>query len=281
MKGAVPMPAATSTSLEHSWQRTAEEAAEILVEAWGRHDICIVLGSGWSSAVESWETEGSELWPVTGLPGFSAQSVAGHAGSVQSVTFEKCRALVFRGRTHYYESRDPFAVAHATRVALATGCRLVVLTNAAGAINTAYELGQPVLIKDHINLTWASPFNEPPACDMTSIYTPRLIEKMRQLVPGIQTGVYTQFLGPQYESPAEIRMAALAGADLAGMSTAIEALAAVAGGAEVLGVSLVTNAAAGTSDAALSHADVLAVGRKSAGAVMESIRAAIPQLLTP
>jgi purine-nucleoside phosphorylase len=278
--GSASVSVVSFTSPQVSWQRKAEEAGDILVKDWGRQDICVVLGSGWSSAVESWESEGSELRPVTGLPGFSAQAVAGHAGSVQSVSFEEYRALVFRGRTHYYESRDPFAVAHAVRVALATGCRLIVLTNAAGAINTEYTLGQPVLIRDHLNLTWASPFNEPPDCDMTAIYAPRLIEKMQQLVPGIRAGVYAQFLGPQYESPAEIRMAALAGADLAGMSTAIEALAAVAGGAEVMGVSLVTNAAAGTSEAALDHADVLAVGRRSAGAVLGKIRAAIPRLLT-
>lgn len=261
------------------WEQTAAEAGRMLVNDWGEHAACIVLGSGWSPAAERWEVLGSSLRRVATLPGFVDTTVMGHAGTVQSVPFGDKRALVFRGRTHYYESRDPFAVAHAVRVALATGCRLVVLTNAAGAINPDYELGQVVLIRDHINLTWTSPFNVRPSLDSSAIYSSRLLAEMQTLLPGTPAGVYAQFLGPQFESPAEIRMAAQAGADLAGMSTAIEALAAAAGGAEVLGISLVTNAAAGMPGAVLDHEDVLAVGQRSAGAVVDIINDAVVRLL--
>ncbi len=261
------------------WEQAAAEAGKVLVNDWGEHAACIVLGSGWSAAAERWESVGSDLRPVTTLPGFSETTVLGHAGTVQSVPFGDKRALVFRGRSHYYESRDPFAVAHAVRVALATGCRLFVLTNAAGAINPDYRLGQVVLIRDHLNLTWTSPFNFRPALDSSAIYSPRLLAEMQTLLPGTPSGVYAQFLGPQFESPAEIRMAALAGADLAGMSTTLEALAAAAGGAEVLGISLVTNAAAGMPGAVLDHQDVLAVGRRSAGTVVDIINDAVARLL--
>ncbi|KDN24052.1 purine-nucleoside phosphorylase [Amycolatopsis rifamycinica] len=262
-----------------TWEQMAAEAGKMLLNDWGEHAACIVLGSGWSAAAQRWEAGGSDLRSVTTLPGFVGTTVAGHAGTVQSVPFGDKRALVFRGRTHYYESRDPFAVAHAVRVALAVGCRLVVLTNAAGAINPDYGLGQVVLIRDHINLTWVSPFNFRPNLDPSAIYSSRLLAEMKSLLPDTPTGVYAQFIGPQFESPAEIKMAAQAGADLAGMSTAIEALAAAAGGAEVLGMSLVTNAAAGMPGAVLDHKDVLAVGRKSAGAVIDIINDAVVRLL--
>jgi purine-nucleoside phosphorylase len=171
-------------------------------------------------------------------------------------------------------------VVHGVRTLAAAGCRGLLLTNAAGSLRAEWPPGTPVLIADHLNLTGASPLLGPRFVDLTDAYAERLRTVARTVRPGLPEGVYAQFAGPQYETPAEVRMAGILGADLVGMSTALEAIAARDLGMEVLGVSLVTNVAAGLSDAAVAHADVLAVGRAAAGelgALLDGVLRAWPR----
>ena len=238
-----------------------------------RHDVAIVLGSGWSPAADEIGVPDVEV-PMRELASFPTPAVAGHAGMVRSVRAGRRRVLVLSGRVHLYEGHPPAAVVHGVRTAAAAGCGVVVLTNAAGAVNRGYEVGQPVLIRDHLNLTAASPLEgRPPPTgfslpfvDLTDLYAPRLRAAARAIDPDLQEGVYAGLRGPHYETPAEVAMLSSLGADLVGMSTVLEAIAARHLGLEVLGVSLVTNAAAGAG-APLDHAEVVAAGRAGAGRV--------------
>ncbi|MGB8021195.1 MAG: purine-nucleoside phosphorylase [Candidatus Nanopelagicales bacterium] len=244
----------------------AAQAARDLSERSGAaaHDIALVLGSGWGPAVDLLGRTQAEL-PVTALHGFAPSAVEGHAGMVRSVaTPTGRRALVFLGRTHLYEGRGVAAVVHAVRTAAAAGCRTIVLTNGCGGLNPSWTPGTPVLISDHINMTGATPLRGATFIDLTDLYSARLRAICRDIDASLAEGVYLQFHGPQYETPAEVRMAAILGADLVGMSTALEAIAAREAGVEVLGLSLVTNLAAGLSGAPLDHAEVLAAGRLAA-----------------
>jgi purine-nucleoside phosphorylase len=223
--------------------------------------------------------------PVTELPGFLPPAVAGHAGRVRSVAVAGKRVLVLLGRTHLYEGRGVGAVVHGVRVAAAAGCRTVVLTNAAGGLRAGMAVGQPVLVADHLNLTGASPVAGPlpagvPArfVDLTETYAPRLRALARLVDPALAEGVYAGLGGPHYETPAEIRMLRALGADLVGMSTVWEAIAARHLGLDVLAVSLVTNLAAGLSGAALDHAEVLAAGRASAERMGDLLAAVVEGL---
>ncbi|MFE6779034.1 purine-nucleoside phosphorylase [Streptomyces sp. NPDC057702] len=243
----------------------ADGAAARLRELTGAetHDVALVMGSGWVPATDALGTAEHEF-PVTELPGFPAPAVAGHAGTVRSYRIGDKRALVFLGRTHYYENRDVAAVAHGVRTAVAAGCKTVVLTNGCGGLRVGMRVGQPVLISDHINLTATSPIVGPNFVDLTDLYSPRLRALCQQVDPSLEEGVYAQFPGPHYETPAEIAMIRTMGADLVGMSTTLEAIAAREAGAEVLGISLVTNLAAGMTGEPLNHEEVLQAGRDSA-----------------
>jgi purine-nucleoside phosphorylase len=243
----------------------ARAAATRLAEITGvpLHDVALVLGSGWVPAADLLGETTAEL-AVTDLPGFLPPTVAGHAGRVRSVRAGDRRVLVFLGRTHLYEGRGVGPVVHAVRVAAAAGCAVTVLTNACGGLNPAYSVGQPVVIRDHLNLTGQSPLDGPQFVDLTDLYAARLRTVIRQIDPELAEGVYAQFRGPQYETPAEVAMAGVLGADLVGMSTALEAIAARAAGSEVAGLSLVTNVAAGITGKPLDHAEVLAAGRAAA-----------------
>jgi purine-nucleoside phosphorylase len=244
---------------------TALDAARALAAATGvaHHDVAVVLGSGWVPAADALGTPDAEL-AVTDLPGFAAPTAAGHAGRVRSVTVAGRRVLVLLGRTHLYEGRGVGAVAHGVRVAAAAGCRTVVLTNAAGGLRPGMEVGQAVLIADHLNLTARSPLVGPRFVDLTDLYSARLRKLVIDADPTVTEGVYAALPGPHYETPAEIRMLRTLGADLVGMSTALEAIAAREAGMEILGISLVTNLAAGISDEPIDHAEVLAAGRAAA-----------------
>ncbi len=228
-----------------------------------RHDVAVVLGSGWTPAADALGTAEREI-AVTELPGFAAPGAVGHAGRVRSVPVGGRRALVFLGRTHLYEGHGAEPVAHGVRTALAAGAGTVILTNAAGAVRPDLDVGQPVLVSDHINLTGRSPLSGARFADLTDLYTPGLRALARDAAPDLAEGVYACMPGPHYETPAEIRMLATLGADLVGMSTVLEAIAAREGGAGVLAVSLVTNAAAGVTGVPLDHEEVLAAGRASA-----------------
>jgi purine-nucleoside phosphorylase len=228
--------------------RQAHTAARHLRDLTGgsSHQIAVILGSGWASAAGCLGTADYETC-LSELPGFVPASAPGHAGTVRSVTVTGSgkRALVFAGRTHLYEGHGAAQSVHAVRTAISAGCGVVVLTNGAGGIRPGFRPGQLVLISDHINLTACSPLTGPRFTDLTDVYSPRLRALCRQVQPGITDGVYLQLPGPHYETPAEIRMARILGADLVGMSTALETIAARELGAEVLGIPLVTNLAAG------------------------------------
>lgn len=249
-------------------QQLAEEAAAVIAERTGRasHDIALVLGSGWAGAADLLG-ETTTTIDNADVPGFAPAAVAGHSGSMRSITVAGSgrQALVFGTRTHFYEGRGVAAVVHAVRTAAAAGCSTLVLTNGCGGLDPDRAPGTPVLIRDHINLTAATPLEGATFVDLTDLYTPRLRELAREVDPTLDDGVYVQFRGPQYETPAEVRMAGILGGDLVGMSTALEAIAAREAGMDILGISLVTNAAAGVSDQPLSHEEVVAAGQAAAG----------------
>lgn len=258
---------------------TAQEAANRLRDLTGveRHDVALVLGSGWVPAAEMLGETVADL-AVTDLPGFMPPAVAGHAGRVRSVRAGELRALVFLGRTHLYEGRGVAAVVHAVRTAAAAGCRAVVLTNGCGGLRDGWQPGQPVLISDHINLTATSPIVGATFVDLTDLYSLRLRELCREIEPDVPEGVYVQFPGPHYETPAEIQMVRTIGGDLVGMSTTLEAIAAREAGLEVLGLSLVTNLAAGITGEPLNHHEVLAAGKDAAERMGALLAAVLPRM---
>ncbi len=262
----------------------ATAAAEVIAAHTGtpRHDVALVLGSGWGL---TGDLIGQTLATIDNadVPGFARAAVAGHAGVMRSVAIAGSdrRALVFGTRTHYYEGRGIRSVVHAVRTAAATGCRAIVLTNGCGGLNPAWAPGTPVLIRDHLNLTAASPIEGATFVDLTDLYSPRLREIARSVDPGLDEGVYVQFRGPHYETPAEVRMAKILGGDLVGMSTTLEAIAARQCGLEILGISLVTNLAAGIGTHPLSHEEVLATGREASdrcGRLLAAVVARIERL---
>jgi purine-nucleoside phosphorylase len=237
------------------------QATEAEVTGPQSHRIAVVLGSGWGGAAEL-IGETTHTVPTADLPGFAAPSVPGHNPTVRSVRLKDgSRALVFGSRTHYYEHRDAGAVAHTVRTAAAAGARTVVLTNGCGSLVPEWGPGTPVLVADHINLTGATPLAGANFVDLTELYSPRIRDLARAVDPDLPEGVYVQFAGPQYETPAEVRYAKTIGGDLVGMSTALDAIAARHAGLEVFGISLVTNAAAGFSGEPLSHDEVVQAGR--------------------
>ena len=156
------------------------------------------------------------------------------------------------------------AVVHGVRTAAAAGCTTIVITNGCGGLRPEWAPGTPVLISDHINLTAHSPIEGANFVDLTDLYSPRLRAVAQEVDPTLDEGVYVQFRGPHYETPAEVRMARVLGGDLVGMSTSLEAIAARQSGLEVLGISLVTNPAAGISETPLSHEEVLEAGQAAA-----------------
>lgn len=251
-------------------ESTAAEAATVIAERTGiaKHDIAVVLGSGWRPAADRLGEHTAEM-PMTELPGFATPAVSGHGSTVRSVSTQDLRMLVLLGRTHLYEGRGVAGVVHGVRTAVAAGARVVVLTNAAGGIREGMRVGQPVLISDHLNLTAASPLVGARFTDLTDLYSARLREIARRIDPSLVEGVYAGLPGPHFETPAEIRMLRGLGADLVGMSTVLEAIAVRAAGAEVFGLSLVTNLAAGMTGEPLNHKEVLDAGRASASSMGE------------
>lgn len=226
-------------------------------------DAAIVLGSGWATAAaELGEVIGSVS--LSDLPGFTAPVVAGHGGAVSALRTASGRVVaLFTGRTHLYEGRGAHAVVHGVRTAAAAGASRLVVTNGCGGLNPAWHPGTPVLLSDHINLTGTTPLVGPRFVDMTEAYSPSLRSLARSVDPALDEGVYVQFHGPAYETPAEVRMAAALGGTLVGMSTALETIAAKEAGMEVLGISLVTNLAAGMSGNPLNHEEVIEAGRQA------------------
>ena len=258
----INIPVNTETDLLNT---AAKESAALIAQLSGieQHDIAIVLGSGWVPAAEKIGDQVAEF-SVTDVPHFSAPAVAGHAGRIRSVKVNGKRVLVFLGRTHFYEGKGVDAVTHLVRTAAAAGCETMILTNGCGGLNPEWTPGTPVLIKDHINFTGNSPLHGAHFVDLTDLYSSRLRAMCHEVDPDLPEGVYVQFPGPMYETPAEITMVRNMGGTLVGMSTALEAIVARSLGMEILGISLVTNLAAGMSGEPLNHEEVLQAGADAA-----------------
>jgi len=243
----------------------AAEAAAQLAEKTGveKHDIALTLGSGWGSAADL-IGETTATIPADEITGFSKPALVGHPGTLRSILLPSGkRALVIGARTHYYEGHGVRRVVHSVRTAAAAGATTMILTNGAGGIRETWSPGTPVLISDHINLTADSPLEGATFIDLTDLYSNRLRTLARSVEPGLDDGVYVQFRGPHYETPAEVQMAKAIGGHIVGMSTALEAIAARQAGMEILGLSLITNLAAGISPNPLSHGEVLEAGREA------------------
>jgi purine-nucleoside phosphorylase len=228
-----------------------------------RHEIALTLGSGWAKAADL-IGETIATIPASEITGFSKPALEGHVGTLRSVLLPSGKhALVIGARTHYYEGHGVRRVVHSVRTAAAAGATTMILTNGAGGIRETWTPGTPVLISDHINLTADSPLEGATFVDLTDLYSKRLRDLARSIDPSLDEGVYCQFRGPNYETPAEVQMARIIGGHIVGMSTALEAIAARQVGMEILGMSLITNLAAGIQKTPLSHDEVIEAGRQA------------------
>ena len=241
----------------------ARQAAAALAELTGRtsHDALVVLGSGWAPAAEAFG-EPRARFPMTEVPGFRAPVAEGHLGEIRSCDVDGVATLLFLGRTHLYEGHGPTPVVHPIRAAAAAGGRLAVLTNANGALRDDWALGQPVLIADHLNLAAVSPLAGARFVDLTDCWSRRLRDLARQLDPSLTEGVYALLRGPHYETRGEAEWLCRVGADMLGMSTVLEAIAARESGVELLGVSTVT--ALELSGLAIDPSEVVEVAGRTA-----------------
>lgn len=264
-------------------------AATTIAERTGRtsHDVVIVLGSGLGSYPDT--LTAAVRIPYAEIPGFPRPAVQGHAGVLVSTVVGANRVLLLAGRAHAYEGHGLDDVTFPVRAAVAAGCRSVVLTNAAGGLGAGLAPGDLVLIRDHLNLTGVNPLagpNDdrlgPRFPDLTDLYSAELRRLAGEVATDVgvplREAVYAWFLGPSFETPAEIRMAGILGAGLVGMSTVPEAIAAHHMGARVLGISLVTNLAAGISPTPLSHADVTAAADAARDRVTRLLDALLARL---
>ena len=243
-----------------------------------RHDIALTLGSGWGQAADLIGETIATL-DATEVTGCSRPALEGHGGTLRSIlTARGSHVLVIGARTHFYEGHGTRRVVHSVRTAAATGARTMVLTNGAGGIRQTWKPGQPVLISDHINLTGASPLEGATFVDLTDLYSTRLRDVARRVDASLDEGVYCQFRGPQYETPAEVQMAKIIGGHIVGMSTALEAIAARQAGMEILGMSLITNMAAGIQATPLSHAEVIEAGTAAAPRISALLAEIVGQL---
>jgi len=269
----------TSSTTQNPFE-LASAAADVIRSQTGvdTHDIALTLGSGWAKAADLIGSVTAEI-PAHQIPGFASSGIPGHTGTIRSIRLHNGKnALILGARTHFYEDRGVRAVAHSPRTAAACGAKTIVLTNGAGGIKKEWKPGTPVLISDHINLTAASPLEGATFIDLTDLYSQRLRALAKAIDPTLDEGVYVQFRGPHYETPAEVHMATAMGGHIVGMSTALEAIAAREAGMEILGLSLITNLAAGISAQPLSHQEVIDSG-KAAEPVMSKLLADIVSAL--
>ncbi len=270
-----PLDDATADPFEVAAQAASDIARLTGVD---HHDIALTLGSGWGKAAEL-IGETTATIPATEVTGFSKPALAGHVGSLRSVlTPTGRRVLVIGARTPNSEGHGVRRVVHSVRTAAATGATTMVLTNGAGGIKETWTPGTPVLISDHINLTADSPLEGATFIDLTDLYSSRLRDLARTVDPSLDEGVYCQFRGPHYETPAEVQMAKTIGGHIVGMSTALEAIAAREAGMEVLGFSLITNLAAGIQKTPLRHAEVIEAGQAAEPVISDLLARVIGQL---
>ena len=265
----------------------AEEAAAQLCErsSVDRYDLAVVLGSGWKEGADALGPPTSVI-ATSSLSGFAQPTVAGHSGEILTVEVADRVVALISGRVHLYEGRSANDVVHPIRTVIAAGAKKVVLTNASGGIDPSVPPGSVVVIRDHLNLTGTSPLEGPPPpeeygsrfVDLTDLYSERLRAVVHTVAPELTEGVYLGLRGPHYETPAEIMMARTIGVSLVGMSTVLEAIAARHLDAEVLGLSLVSNFAAGVAGRPLSHLEVLETGLQAAGSLGVLLANVLPAL---
>lgn len=269
--------------------RLAEAVAAVRAHTDARPEIALVLGSGLGALAD--EVEDATVISTSAIPHYPASTVAGHAGRLVAGTLAGRPVLMVQGRVHLYEGHDAREVTFPVRLAHALGARGIVLTNAAGGINPAFRPGTLMLITDHLNLAFANPLAGPVGegearfPDLSNPYDESWREAARNIAVtrGIsyREGTYVWTSGPSYETPAEIRFFARAGADAVGMSTVPEAIQAAALGLPVLGISTITNPAAGLDSQPLDHADVLEVGRQVRDRLATWVRAIVAETSLP
>lgn len=260
----------------------AATAAEHIRQASGvtRVELAVTLGSGWKAAGNYLGKTIASLDSAE-VPGFHAAAVTGHTGQLSVVRTESgTHILVIGARTHFYEGHGVDAVVHGVRTAAALGAQTIVLTNGAGGLNPAHPAGAPVLIADHLNLTARSPLSGANFVDLTDVYAQRLRTIALAVDPSLPQGTYAQLPGPHYETPAEVHMLRTLGADMVGMSTALEAIEARAHGLEVLGLTLITNLAAGVQETPLDHTEVLIAGANAESHVAPLLARIIERIST-
>ena len=268
--------------------RAVSEAAEYLrARLPARPDLALVLGSGLGGLAD--RIEGPVYIPYGQIPHFPVSTAPGHAGRFVFGRLSGPMVLCMQGRFHYYEGHDMAAIALPVRVLKALGCRALVLTNAAGGVNWDFSVGDFMLITDHINFMGANPLRGenddaigPRFCDMTHVYTPEFQQTARQVAAQqgitLREGVYLGYMGPSFETPAEIRAFRTLGADAVGMSTVPEAIAASHCGLPVLGVSLITNMAAGMAGKRLSGDEVIEIANQRGPVFQDFIRTVVGAL---
>ncbi len=270
-------------SMEDVADRAAQSARELArrLET-DHHDVLVLLGSGLSGTAEALGARagagaGAGPVPLDTLPNFPPYTAGGHRAQAWSVAQNGLRILVLGGRCHLYEGLTPAEVVHPVRTGIAAGCRTVILTAAAGGLRDDLATGSLMVVEDHLNLTGRSPVIGPDFVDMADAYAPALrasaltAPEPAASVLAARPGVYAQLPGPQFETPAEIRMLRTAGADVVGMSMALETIAARQAGAAVLGLALVTNPAA-SPDTTIDAADIAEVGTAAVPAVAAVVR---------
>jgi purine-nucleoside phosphorylase len=270
---------------------TAEDPVRAAVTALAgrlpvRPSVAVVLGSGLGALAD--QVEDGVTVPYAEIPGFAPPTVAGHRGRLVAGTLEGRPVVVFQGRYHAYEGHGPADVVTPVRTAAALGAETLVVTCAAGGVNRRYGPGTLMLFSDHLNLMGFNPLvglvreGESRFPDMSAAYDPSLrglaLAVAQEAGIGVVEGIYAAVLGPSYETPAEIRMLERLGADAVGMSTVPEVIAARAVGMRVLGLALITNAAAGILDQPLAHEEVLAAGRAAAAPFARLVRGVIARL---
>jgi len=266
-----------------------DDAVEVIVGKTGhqKHDVAVILGSGLGGYPET--ISDAQAISYSDIPGFPQPTVAGHAGTAYSATFGSNQVLLLSGRIHAYEDPSMDELVFAVRACIRAGCRAVFLTNAAGGCGEGLNAGDLVVLRDHLNLVGRSPLTGPNIeelgtrfPDMTEAYSSRLrrlvIETAADLGQNLNEGVYAWFLGPTYETPAEVEMARRMGADLVGMSTVPEVIAARHMGAEVGAISLVTNLAAGIADHPLSHDEVTEMAAQAHDRFTALLAAVLPKV---
>ncbi len=271
----------------NQYDKAAEAVAYIRTRTPLVPSVAIILGSGLGSFAQ--QIAADAVIPYAEIPHFPHSTVVGHSGNLILGTIGGVGVVALQGRAHAYEGHPMESVTFATRVAKLLGAGTLVVTNAAGGINTGYRQGALVAIADHINLTGTNAALGPNDArfgdrffDMSNAYSPRLRElavaEAARLGHELKSGVYLAVLGPSFETPAEIRAFRTLGADLVGMSTVHEVIVARHMGMEVLGISLVTNMAAGVLDEAINHSEVLDIGRQVEGQFTALLTAVIPKI---